>query len=197
MRLKSLLPGIVLCRMADKSKWISAYSAFILILMLISCSPGNNPTDSEITTFNFADFQEIDLSASEEIITDDADLLGIVRGIAVVNDSIIAICQNSADSHVVLYNLKSGEKQIAIKRGEGPTEMLSVTSLSTDKDGCLWISGLMDKKIMTSRWNDDGDNAISELKYRSCEDLLRGVSDGNGGILGLPAVTRKLKKQMP
>ncbi|MCM1354990.1 MAG: TolB-like 6-bladed beta-propeller domain-containing protein [Staphylococcus sp.] len=159
----------------------------VAALCLTGCGEGKEETSSNVATFDFNDFQEVDLSATGEQISDDPDVLGIVTNIKVVDDSIIAICQNAREAHVTLYNLNTGQTQIAVKRGEGPDEMLRVTTLSCDADGRLWMSGLMDRKIMTTRWNPDGDEAVTELKIKSPVDLLRGVTDGKGDVYGLPA----------
>lgn len=166
-------------------KWSSLFCA-MFIMSLTGCG-GKEDKAAAVATFDFNDFAEEDLSSAGERLSDDPDLLGIVASIKVVDDSIIAICQNSSQSHVVLYNLNSGKKQTAVKRGDGPNEMLRVTTLSSDDSGTLWMSGLMDRKIMTARWNPGGEEAISELKIRSPFDLLRGVTDGNGGVFGMPA----------
>lgn len=160
--------------------------------LLASCAGKVRTESDDARTFELSQFQNVDLSTGR-IITDDPDLLGITKNIKIVNDSIIAICQTSGNSQVKLYNLNSGEWQNAVMRGEGPLEMLSVTSLSTDSGKTLWISGLMDKKVMTTGWNNDGNEAVTELKYHSPEDLLRGVTDNHGGLIGLPAVSRNLR----
>ncbi|MDE5961865.1 MAG: hypothetical protein K2H08_09175, partial [Duncaniella sp.] len=151
--------------------------------LLASCAGKVRTESDDARTFELSQFQNVDLSTGH-IVTDDPDLLGITKNIKIVNDSIIAICQISSNSQVKLYNLNSGEWQNAVMRGEGPLEMLSVTSMSTDSGKTLWISGLMDKKVMTTGWNDDGNEAVTELKYHSLEDLLRGVTDNHGGLIG-------------
>lgn len=158
---------------------------------LVSCK-SNNDSPADII-FDFDDFLQVDLSSKGDCICDNPDILGIVTNIKVLNDSIIAISQHSSQLHVILYNINTGKWQTAIKKGEGPKEMLNVTSLSSDKDGQLWMSSLMDRKIMTAKWNDTGVDGIADFKMRSSYDLLRGISDGQDGIIGLPASERNLR----
>lgn len=151
---------------------------------LFSCKSNDESISGII--FEFDDFNQIDLSSEGEVICDDPDILGIVTNVKVLDDSIIAISQHSRQLHVILYNINTGEWQTAIKKGEGPTDMLNVTSLSSDNDGQLWMSGLMDRKIMTAKWNNMGGDGVGEFRMKSPYDLLRGVSDGEGGVIGLP-----------
>lgn len=108
-----------------------------------------------------SEFERVDLSGSGEVVTQDARLIGRMSGIEVVNDSIIAISNNSGSAQVALYNLRTGEIQSAILRGNGEKEMFRVTSMSTDPEGLLCVSGLMDRKEMTARWNDNGGTALA------------------------------------
>ena len=158
----------------------------ILLLGITACAGGGNVT-SDDNAISFDDFKEVDLSSRAEVITDNPDILGIVTNVKVVNDSIIAITLHSSAEQVILYNLKSGEKQAVVRRGEGPDEMLSVSSLSVLSGDTLWMSGMMDRKVMTACWNPAGSKALTELRFTGEEDLLRGVADGKGGVIGLPA----------
>ena len=167
---------------------------FVVGLVFLTALSSCRSSESSEPSFQFDDFHHIDLASKGEIISEDADLLGIVYNIKVVNDSIIAISQHSPERHVVMYNINSGKWQPVIKKGMGPKEMLNITSLSVDQDHkTLWVSGTMDKKIMKVEWNDSVGNANPELIMTSPYDLLRGISDGKGGIIGLPALSRELR----
>lgn len=161
-------------------------------LLLGACENKERNVSDDVKIFDLSQFQNIDLSEGK-VVTDDPDIMSMPRNITLVNDSIIAICQARSNSQVVLYNMKTGEWQTAIKRGEGPLEMLNVTSMSVDSANTLWVSGLHDKKIMTTRWNSEGNEAITELKYHSPEDLLRSVTDNKEGMIGMPISTRNIR----
>lgn len=175
---------------ANRINWY--FLIYIIIAGCLFSCKSNNESAADIT-FDFDDFSQVDLSSKGIRISDNPDILGIVSNIKVVNDSIIAISQRSGQSHVILYNINTDKWQTAVKRGDGPDEMLNVTSLSADSDGQLWMSGLMDRKIMTAKWNDADGDGIREFKMKSPYDLLRGVSDGEGGIIGFPASLDNLR----
>lgn len=135
---------------------------------------------------NLDQFEVVDMSHSGKLITDNPDILGIVSAIEVIDDSLVAICQNSANAHVILYNLTSDSSQIAMTRGEGPNEMLRVSSMSSTADGDLCLVGMMDKKVMKVRWQDNESRASVVPLFRFPEDFLRGVANSKGGVIGLP-----------
>lgn len=157
----------------------------LISTLLSSC---NNNSDNSDETFSIEDFETIQMASKRELITNNPDIIGKPVIIKHVNDSIVAICRMNDERQVVLYNLNTGTDQTAVLQGEGPLEMLMVCDMSVDKDGNLYLAGMMDKKIMTSKWNEDGSkNAITEMKFRSPVDITKGVSDGIGGIIVMPA----------
>lgn len=138
-------------------------------------------------------FTAVDMSNSGRVITHDPEILGIVSGVEAINDSLVAICQNQANAHVVLYNLNSNLSQTAMTRGEGPNEMLRVCSMSSTPNGDLWLVGMMDRKVVKVHWRDNENRATVAPAYRLPEDFLRGVTDAKGGIIGLPTGLHDLR----
>ena len=163
------------------------------VLFLSACGEKQHTDVEGCQLFDLSQFKDIDLAEAGDLITDDPDILGIPGRIFAVNDSIIALCHTRGNIQVSLLNLNSGQHQVAIKKGEGPNEMLGVSSVSADEEGNLWLSGLLDKKIMTAKWDQSGKDASIEFKYRTQEELLRGITDGRGGIIGLPATQRSVR----
>lgn len=159
----------------------------LTLSFLSSCDNKNDNTDE---TFSLEDFDTIQMAARREVIIDSPDIIGKPAIVKVVNDSIVAICRTDGERQVVLYNLNTDTDQTAVSLGEGPLEMLMVCDMSIDNEGKLTLAGMMDKKIMTSRWNDDGgEKAVTEIKFKSPVDMTRGISDGNGGIIAMPATS--------
>ena len=99
----------------------------------------------------------------------------------------------STDDHVILYNINSGAKQLVVNRGAGPLEMAAVSSLSTDEDGKLWLSGMRDGKVISAEWNPNGDQAIINLAFKTQDDMMRGVTDGKGGLIALPVTPKSIR----
>lgn len=164
------------------------FNLFTLALISTLLSSCNNNNDNSDETFSLEDFETIQMASKRELITNNPDIIGKPVIIKHVNDSIVAICRMNDERQVVLYNLNTGADQTAVLQGEGPLEMLMVCDMSVDKEGNLYLAGMMDKKIMTSKWNEDGSkNAITEMKFRSPVDITKGVSDGIGGIIIMPA----------
>lgn len=152
---------------------------------------------NNLGTFSFNDFQKIDMSLQREFLTDDPDVVGNPLNIKAINDSIVAISRMNENRHVILFNIKSGKTQTSVFQGMGPSEMLNVCGMSVDNHGNLWLAGQIDRKVMTSRWDEDEDeNAVTELKIHSPSDMLRGVSDGNGGIIAMPAIADSVRLVM-
>lgn len=159
-----------------------------------SCVSGDrHDVNSCDVTVDLGQFTVVDMSNSGRLITDNPDILGIVGSVEVVNDSIVAICQNQANAHVVLYNLNSDLWQTAMTRGEGPNEMLRVCSMSSTPNGDLWLVGMMDRKVVKVRWRDNENRASIEPVYRLPEDFLRGITNSKGGIIGLPTGSHDLR----
>lgn len=157
------------------------------IIVMSSCQTKGTADDTlSRKAVDFNDFSIIDMSGKGQFVADNPDILGIVSSIEAVDDSMLAICQNNSNAHVSLYNLNDGAVRTAMTRGEGPGEMLRVSTMSSDKDGTLWLAGLMDRKVMTVRRDEDGNIAIDPA-FRMPEDYLRGVTDFAGGIIGLPS----------
>lgn len=170
--------------MKSKSIVLTAGSiALGLASILAGCNSGQQETASR--TFTLEDFTPIDLAESAEIITTDPDIVGIVKEVRVVNDSIIALSQIQSDVNVVLYNLNSGNYQVANRRGAGPLELTNVGSLSVDGNGNLIMAGVFDRKIISARWNPDGDNAFTELKSSPDDDCLRAVAGQGDSFIAL------------
>lgn len=172
------------------SKKIKKSLAIMLVLIVSipfsSCNRREKQTDEP---FSFDEFQSIDLSTSRELITDDSEIIGKPLNLKIINDSIVAVCRMDGEKHVVLYNLNTGKTQTAVKQGTGPLEMINVCGMSIDSDGALLLVGQMDKKIMKTRWNSEADeDALTNLKFQSPVDALRGVADGTGGLILFPAV---------
>ena len=163
------------------------------LILSASCSNNNKQTEGDTITFELSQFHEVNLSNSARIITDNPDILGIPVNISAINDSIIAVYSDIQNQRLILYNTRSGKYQVAVKKGDGPLELLGISSMSTDDDGILWLAGSLDRKVLTTKWNEEGNDAMTELKFRSSENLLRGVTDGKGGILGLPGVHRSVR----
>ncbi len=138
-------------------------------------------------TIELDQFTIVDMTGSGHAITDNPDVLGVVSAIEVLNDSVVAVCQNCADRHVVLYNTNANQSRTAMTRGEGPNEMLRVSTMASTPEGDLWLVGMMDGKVMKVHWNDDNNSPCVEPAFRLAEDYLRGVPDLKGGIIGLPA----------
>ncbi len=164
------------------------------VLASIFLSSCNNNKDQSGESFNFEDFETVQLSLQRELLTDNPDIIGKPVDIEAINDSIVAICRMDGNRLVVLYNLNSGTAQTAVRQGGGPLEMLMVWGMSVDGDGELWLSGTMDKKIMTTRWSGNGgDDAITEMKIKSPVNLMRGVTDGKGGMIAMPATSDNIR----
>lgn len=164
----------------------------LLGLLPAACTSGSKSTDNVIP-FSLSDFHEVRLDSGLTIPLDNTDLLGIPTNIKLVNDSIIGITQTNTDAKVILYNLNSGTFQKAVNLGSGPLEMLYPTTLSTDSNGLLWISGSRDQKVFTAKWAPEGNEAVVESVVKSPEDVMRGVSDGKGGMIVLPAVLEDIR----
>jgi len=163
-------------------------------LIMPSCVSGDRQDkSSNDRTIELDQFTVVDLSNSGRVVTDNPDILGVVNSIEVINDSLVAICQNRADAHVVLYNLNSNISQTAMTRGEGPDEMLRVSTMSSAPDGYLWLAGMMDRKAMKVRWRDNEERASVEPAFRLPEDCLRGVTNFKGGLICLPAGAHDLR----
>ncbi len=167
----------------------------VLCSLFASCTGSKNdnkPTDN-VLPFSLSDFQEVRLDSGITIPLDNTELLGIPTNIKVVNDSILAIIQAKTDTGVILYNLNSGAFQKAVNLDSGPLEMLYPNTLSTDTNGLLWISGSRDQKVFTAKWAPEGNEAIVESVMKSPTDVMRGVSDGKGGMIVLPAVLEDIR----
>lgn len=172
--------------MAHKSHIFNYIAIALASSILSSC---NNNSQNSDETYSLEDFETIQMASHRELLTDNPEIIGKPVIIKHVNDSIIAICRINDDRQVVLYNLNTKTDQTAVLQGEGPLEMLMVCDMSVDNDGNLCLAGMMDKKIMTSKWNEDGGkNAITEAKFRSPVDMTKGVSDGTGGLIAMPAM---------
>lgn len=160
--------------------------------IISACTPSNSQQDkSESKVIELEQFSAIDLSDSGSIVTDDADKLGAVNSIEVVDDGLIAICQNRPDAHVTLYDAKTDSSLTVVARGGGPLEMLRVSSISRDANSNLWLVGLMDRKVMKAKYKDSNEAMSVELTFKLPEDCLRGVTDGKGGIIALPTGLRQ------
>lgn len=166
-------------------------SLILVIFSLLSC---NKQQSSSYNSFSLDDFHKTDISSSRELLTEDAQIIGNPLNIKVINDTIIAISRMDGNIHVILYNTKSNSSQISVFRGNGPIEMINVCGMSVDNAKTLWLVGQIDKKIMTTEWNENGaDTAVTIPKIHSPLDMLRGVSDGNGGVIAMPAVPNSLR----
>ncbi|MCM1111000.1 MAG: TolB-like 6-bladed beta-propeller domain-containing protein [Clostridium sp.] len=154
---------------------------------LTACSTADNTEDIN-RTINPDEFSAVDMAGKGVILTENPEILGIISGIEAINNSAIAICQNRQDAHVIIYNPETDSAQTVIKRGDGPDEMLRVSTMSTGPEGTLWLSGMMDKKVVSVRM--DNGVAVTSPEFRLPEDFLRGATDGNNGIIGLPATRR-------
>lgn len=158
------------------------------ILICASCTNQNTHDDNNKKIIELDEFTTVNLSDKAKLITDDPNILGTVSLIRYINDSIIAVCQSRTEPHVALYNLNTGEVQPAIIKGSGPDEMLRVSTMSVDSSNNLWLAGLMDRKVMKVKWNQNGEKASVEQAFKLPEDYLRGVTDFEGGIIGLPSI---------
>lgn len=156
--------------------------------VLLSGCKNEKADKSEVIEYTLSEFEVVDLGKGE-VVTSDPDVVGIVKEVRVVNDSIIAFSQTNSNTSVILYNLNNGKFQRAMTRGSGPLEMMNVGSISSDSSGVLWMSGVWDHKVITARWNPDGEEALLEHKFTASEDLMRGISDNEGGIIALPGYT--------
>lgn len=156
-----------------------------LIFLFTGCKNGKTDINPGTNVFVLEDFKTVDLAESAEIITTDPDIIGKVKEVRVVNDSIIALSQVQSDVNVVLYNLNSGKYQVANRRGAGPLELTNVGSLSVDGNGNLIMAGVFDRKIISARWNPDGDNAFTELTSSPDDDCLRAVAGQGDSFIAL------------
>ena len=178
-----------------KVRLLILFTSLVLLhsfLIVSACSTGNNnETSSNCKTIELDQFTVTDLSGKGRLVTDDVDIMGVVSSLEVTDNGYIAICQNRQDAHVILYNSRTDSSETVMTRGEGPMEMLRVSTMSSDSDGNLWLVGLMDKKVMKVNCNADGSDASVEAVFRLPEDCLRGVTDGEGGIIALHGGNRQ------
>lgn len=173
-------------------KSINTIFKIAIFLIIITGCRNDKHFGTDGVLFDVESFPTVETAGKGVVIPDISESLGKAHGICVVNDSIAAVLQNGSEE-VILVNLRSGKSQVAVRKGEAPLDMLWATSMSVDPEGKLWITGGMDKKVMNASWNPDGEEAITELAFRSSEDILRGVTDGKGGIVGLPATAEPVR----
>lgn len=167
------------------------FKIVIFIIVITGCRSDRHSGSGEII-FNVDSIPTVETAGNGIAIPDISESLGKAHGICMVNDSIAAVLQNSSEE-VLLVNIHTGKSQVAIRKGEAPLDMLWATSMSVDPEGKLWITGGMDRKVMNASWNPDGEEAVTDLVFRSSQDILRGVTDGKGGIVGLPATADSVR----
>ncbi len=171
-------------------KWcLGQISAFLLILLMPfvnSCNHNSAVGEKGIIVININDFEEIEIDQlSGKLVSDDV-AFGNAASIKVVNDSIIAVKLIRTPEQVVLYNLKSGKSQTAVVTGKGPQEMLRVATMSVTPDGDLTLVGSSDKKVMTVKWSDNDNVAMTNHEFTLPVDALAGVSCKLGKVAILP-----------
>lgn len=151
-----------------------------------SCNHNSAVDEKGIIAININDFEEIEIDQlSGKLVSDDV-AFGNAAFIKVVNDSIIAVKLVRTPEQVVLYNLKSGKSQTAVATGKGPQEMLRVATMSVTPDGDLTLVGSSDKKVMTVKWSDNDNVAMTNHEFTLPVDALAGVSCKLGKVAILP-----------
>jgi len=156
-----------------------------LVFLFAGCKNGETDINPGTNAFVLDDFKTVDLAESAEVVVTDPDIVGIVKEVRVVNDSIIALSQVKSDINVILYNLNSDKYQVANRRGAGPLELTNVGTLSVNGNGDLIMAGVFDRKIISARWNPNGDDALTEFKFSPDEDYLRAVAGSCDNIIAL------------
>ncbi len=83
---------------------------------------------------------------SLETMDIDVDGIGVPRTLIMVDNERLAFLDRDAKAQVKLLDLKSGRINSAVSIGEGPDEILNITSMIL-KENNLWLGGIYDKKI--------------------------------------------------
>lgn len=162
-----------------------------LTALCIGCKSHSEDVNPEVSRFDLNDFQTIDISGTATEINSDPEIIGVVKELCIVNDSIIAISQARSDNNVILYNIVTGQHQIANRRGAGPLELHNVGSLSTNSKGDLIITGAFDQKIISAHWNPDGYEALTSLLYKPIDNHIRAVAGPGDSIVALSSPTHR------
>lgn len=170
----------------------ATYPLILAAASLLMNSCGGAGTAPGSRTYTFDDFTTVDLTDAAQEITSDPDVIGLVKGLCVLNDSVLAISLGSSDINVLLYNLRSGEHQVANRRGNGPQEITYVYSISATPDGAVLMAGIKDRKLLTARWNPDGGpDALIDALPAPDEDYMRVIAAGPGRMLALSTPPRR------
>lgn len=179
--------GLLFPKYLILTKGLAFLGILVGTLLCVGCRQQHSVSERGNHMFELDDFVNIELSGSDTILTSpESDFLGIVKEIRVVNDSIIAISQARSDKNVILYNLNSGQSQVANYRGLGPFEINNVGSISVDSCGRLIMAGMFDGKLISATWNDScGSNALIELLPSPKEDCMKIIAYTKSGYLGL------------
>lgn len=134
----------------------SYFNKFLLlgIVVLTSCSQSKE-TDSSALDFTLEDFESFNFTDEDgDIITPDDLTLGKPYLLSVLSDSVIAIQDNATSNMVTFLNLSNGKFTQGIRQGNGPEELLQITTMMRYKN-LLWVAGMDDGKVLAFEFDAD------------------------------------------
>lgn len=154
----------------------SYFNKFLLLGLVVvtSCSQ-NKETDSSTLDFTLDDFETVNFTNEEgDIVTPDNLTLGRPYLIAALSDSVIAVQDNATSNMVTFLNTSNGKFTEGIRQGNGPEELLQITTMMPYKD-MLWVAGMDDGKVSAFKFDADSMKTSMQKSTRLSMNPARSI----------------------
>lgn len=134
---------------------------FIIIPLLLIFIHSCNTTENKEWHCDFTadDFERIEMTVNDDgkVLDFTEELLGKPSMLTMLDNNCIAVKDRGNDKMVWLINLDNEEAKSFVPRGEGPEELLDLTTMSYH-DGILSLAGLNDSKVLDFKVDYDSLN---------------------------------------